>query len=398
MKVPSAPRSMKILIADADLITRTLVERSLGQAGYEVRTVATPAEAELTLLAEADITTLILDGRPSAGFGPPLCQQIRQRLGERPLFVLMMCRREDGIEPRAAIEGGANDVIAKPVNLDELGARVMGGVRLIEAETGLWAARAYLAGVMDNLDVAVIITGPDGRVVQANEALARVGGVAPEDMIGRDRTRVSTNWQRHVDNEPMAGRHDIDLPGRQRRVLRVTKASLSLPWGQVCLELCQDASKEVLFDELMEKSASTDAVTGVLNHSGTEAALSRAWDRAKRHRESLSVASVRVHGLPPSHGPLGPAVAERVLRTLAQLFVRLTRSTDEVGRWLDDAFILVLHNAAPAQAEVVVRRLEKAFAALTFEGAPEVSISTGLAAREGEGDAPLEAVEKALRR
>lgn len=389
---------MKILIADADLITRTLVERSLVQAGYDVAAAASAAETELTLVGDPDITTLIMDGRASVGFGPALCQQIRQRLGDRPLFVVMMCKREE-VDPRKAFDSGANEIVGKPVNVDELLSRVALGERLMEAESSLWATRAYLAAIMDNLDVGVIITAADGRVVQANEALARVGGVAPEDIIGRDRSRVMTHWQRHT--EPAAGfvpgRTDVDLPGRQRRVLRVTNANLSLPWGQVRLELCQDASKEVLYDELVEKSACLDPITGVLDRNGISGALSRAAERARRHGEALSVAGVRVTGLPQADEPLAPAVRERCMRALAQRFVQLTRNTDEVGRWSEDGFVLVLHNAAPTQAQVVLARLQKAVAAMSFEGAPQVGITLGVSAWEETDRCAEDAVARALR-
>ncbi len=389
---------MKILIADADLITRTLAERSLVQAGFDVVAVGSAVETELTLVAQEDITTLVMDGRASAGFGPALCQQIRLRLGERPLFIVMMLKRDEGTDVKAALESGANEVIGKPVNIDELGARVALGARLIEAETGLWSTRAYLAAVMDNLDVAVIITGPDGRVVQANEALARVGGVAPENIIGRDRDRVSTHWEgKHGERSDFVpGRQDIDLPGRHRRVLRVTKVNSSLPWGQVRVELCQDASKEVLYDELVEKSSSTDPATGVLNRGGVETALAKSLDRSRRHGEGLSVGAVRVRGLPDAKGPYGPARADSVLRNLAQLFVRLTRTTDEVGRWSDDGFVLVLHNAAPAQAQVVIKRLEAALSQLKLEEAPELEVSTGITGC-GESDQDVaEVVDRAF--
>lgn len=389
---------MKILIADADLITRTLVERSLVQAGFDVVAVGGAVEAELTLLAQEDITTLVMDGRASAGFGPSFCQQIRLRLGERPLFIVMMLKRDEGTDVKAALESGANEVIGKPVNVDELGARVALGARLIEAETGLWSTRAYLAAVMDNLDVAVIITGPDGRVVQANEALARVGGVAPENIIGRDRDRVATHWEgKHGERSDFVpGRQDIDLPGRQRRVLRVTKVNSNLPWGQVRVELCQDASKEVLYDELVEKSSSTDPTTGVLNRSGAETALAKSLDRSRRHGEGLSVGAVRVRGLPDANGPYGPARADRVLRNLAQLFVRLTRTTDEVGRWSDDGFVLVLHNAAPAQAQVVIKRLEGALSQLKLQDAPELEVFTGITGCEEADHNVSEVVQRAF--
>ena len=389
---------MKILIADADLITRTLVERSMVQAGFDVLSVSTAAETEMMLLADADITTLVMDGRTSGDFGPGLCQQIRVRIGERPLFVVMMVKRDEGSDVKTALDGGANEVIGKPVNIDELTTRVALGARLIEAETGLWAARAYLSAVMDNLDVAVIITGADGRVVQANEALARVGGVAPEHIIGRDRDRVNTHWQGKatVKSDVARAREDIDLPGRHRRVLRLTQATSSLPWGQIRVELCQDASKEILYDELLEKSSSTDPATGVLNRAGTETALAKSLERARRHSEGLSVGAVRVRGLPAARGLYAPALADRVLRTLAQLLVRLTRNTDEVGRWSEDGFVLVLHNAAPTQAQVVIKRLEAAVGKLKLEEAPELVVTTGITGCEATDDSVSALVERAF--
>ncbi|MCG5056147.1 MAG: diguanylate cyclase [Myxococcales bacterium] len=384
---------MKILIADADLITRTLLDKALQQAGYEVTLAASAEEAELQLVADAQLAAVVLDGKASAGFGAPLCARLRHRAGERPLFVVMMLKREDGGDVRGALDSGANEVINKPVNVDELTTRLALGLRLAEAEEALWSTRAYLGALMDHLDVGVLITAPDGRVAQANEALARVGGAAPEHLLGRERNRVRMQWDARgvppCDCEP--GQEDVDLPGRQRRVLRVTRARVSLPWGGVRLELCQDVSKEVLYDEFMEKSSMLDAVTGVLNRRGGETALRKAMDRARRHGEGLSVGALRIDNLPSLDEPQGLALADALLRTAAQTLLRLTRATDEVVRWSSNAFIVVLHNAARAQAQLVMGRLLKSIAALKVEGAPPLRLSSGMS----ECD-PAEASAEAL--
>lgn len=379
---------MKILIADADLITRTLLDKALQQAGYEVTLAASAEEAELQLVADAQLAAVVLDGKASAGFGAPLCARLRHRVGERPLFVVMMLKREDGGDVRGALDSGANEVINKPVNVDELTTRLALGLRLAEAEEALWSTRAYLGALMDHLDVGVLITAPDGRVVQANEALARVGGAAPEHLLGRERNRVRMLWDGRglPPGDCESGQEDVDLPGRQRRVIRVTRARVSLPWGGVRLELCQDVSKEVLYDELMEKSSMLDAVTGVLNRRGGETALRKAMDRARRHGEGLSVGALRIDNLPSSSE--GLALADALLRTTAQTLLRLTRGTDEVVRWSNDAFVVVLHNAARAQAQLVMGRLLKSIAALKVDGAPALRLSSGMSECEpGEGSA-----------
>ena len=372
---------MTVLIADSDLVTRTLLEKTLGGAGYEICTASTPGEAEAAFVAQPHINAVVVDGKVSTGFGGKLCTALRQRAGDRPVFVIMMLRREDGGDVRTSLQNGANEVINKPVNSDELLARLSNGLRVLEAEEALWTARAYLAAVLENLDVGVIITGADGRVAQANEALARVGGLPPEHIIGRERSHVFAHWQgkRHANDAPFtAGREDVDLPGRQRRVLRVTRAQSKLPWGEIRVELCHDASKEVLYDEFVEKSSQTDLVTGVLNRQGGETALRKALDRAQRHGEGLSVGALRLVNMPRADGPAGPALADTVLRSVAQTLVRMTRGTDEVVRWSADGFLVVLHNASRTQADVVIKRLQKAVTALQVEGSPSLRLAVGI--------------------
>lgn len=372
---------MTVLIADSDLVTRTLLERSLGGLGYELAIAATPEEAQIALLAQPQINAIVVDGKSSTGFGTDLCTRLRQHAGERPLFVIMMIRREDGSDVRSALQNGANEVIHKPVNIDELTARLSNGLRVLEAEEGLWTARAYLAAVMENLDVGVIITGADGRVAQANEAISRVGGLPPEHIIGRERSHVFAHWQGKSPTKEdvfTPGRQDIDMPGRQRRVLRVTQAQAKLPWGEIRVELCQDASKEILYDEFVEKSSQQDPVTGVLNRQGGETALRKALDRSTRHGEGLSVGALRLLNMPTVDGPAGPALADRILRSVAQALVKMTRGTDEVARWSADGFLVVLHNAAKPQADIVIKRLQKGVAALQLEGAPSLLLAVGI--------------------
>ena len=135
---------MQILIADDSVVSRHLLEVTLRKWGYEV-VIACDGEEALDILQKQNAPTLaVLDWMMPGLTGPEVCRRIRERRGEPYAYILLLTsrnQREDVIEGMGA---GADDYIAKPFDQHELQVRLRAGIRLLNLQTELVAAREAL--------------------------------------------------------------------------------------------------------------------------------------------------------------------------------------------------------------------------------------------------------------
>jgi phosphoserine phosphatase RsbU/P len=129
--------SVKILIAEDDMVSRVLLEATLIKWGYEV-TVACDGVAAWELLQSDDPPPLaILDWMMPGLDGLQICRKVRDIPTTTPPYLILLTakgRREDIV---TGLQAGADDYVTKPFDREELHARVQVGMRIIELQHSL---------------------------------------------------------------------------------------------------------------------------------------------------------------------------------------------------------------------------------------------------------------------
>jgi DNA-binding response OmpR family regulator len=113
-------KTQTVLVVEDEASIASFVALYLRNAGYEVRTAATGAEA-LSQSATGDVSLIILDLMLPDIDGIDVCRRIRQR-SEMP--ILMLTARDEDVDKIIGLEVGADDYLTKPFNPRELVARV----------------------------------------------------------------------------------------------------------------------------------------------------------------------------------------------------------------------------------------------------------------------------------
>jgi CheY-like chemotaxis protein len=128
---------MRILIAEDDFTTRTMLQAVLGRWGYEVEAVA-DGLAAWAALGRPDAPRLaLLDWTMPGLDGVEVCRRVRAlALTEPPYLILLTARTQKG-DIVTGLEAGANDYIAKPYDTGELQARLAVGARMLELQAAL---------------------------------------------------------------------------------------------------------------------------------------------------------------------------------------------------------------------------------------------------------------------
>ena len=128
---------MRALIADDDRIAAVAVSRSMSNWGFETTVVHDGLAAWDQLNAEDPPSLAIVDWEMPGLEGPELCRKVRSDATRAHLYIVLLTARNSSTDLVAGLEAGADDYLIKPVDLNELRARVQVGVRVVSLQARL---------------------------------------------------------------------------------------------------------------------------------------------------------------------------------------------------------------------------------------------------------------------
>lgn len=120
-QAPQVKRHMRLLLVEDDMMIGNSVRQGLRQDGFSVDWVRDGAAAELALANEVYDLLLLDLGLPKMD-GTQVLSNLRTQ--GNPIPVLILTARDTVAERIQALDGGADDYLMKPFDLDELAARV----------------------------------------------------------------------------------------------------------------------------------------------------------------------------------------------------------------------------------------------------------------------------------
>jgi two-component system, cell cycle response regulator len=137
-------RTVNVLIAEDDMVSRRLLEAMLTKWGYDVTVTRDGVEA-WKVLQRADAPPLaILDWMMPGMDGVEVCRKVRQHGQEPYIYLLLLTtkgRRENIIE---GLDAGADDYLTKPFDPHELQVRLRTGMRIVTLQAEIIEAREAL--------------------------------------------------------------------------------------------------------------------------------------------------------------------------------------------------------------------------------------------------------------
>ncbi len=207
-----------ILIVDDEISNLQLLAELLGREGYQVRPANSPQLAIDSALARPP-ALILLDVRMTDMDGFEVCNFLKQDERTRDIPILFISALQDVQDKVRGFEAGGVDFLSKPIQEEEVLARVrthlelrnmrLNLVELVTERTAeLARSEAKYRGLVENALVGVFNSTPDGRFIFVNEALARMFDLeSPEQMTAqgsldrwsdpKDRERMLAEFQQH---------------------------------------------------------------------------------------------------------------------------------------------------------------------------------------------------------
>lgn len=267
--------------------------------------------------------------------------------------------------------------------------------------------RAMLQAIYDVLPVGVVVTDPQGHIVDCNQMSEQLLGLERKVQLSSDLSRFEGRLY-HADGSRMSA---AELPGMRallggelvhhEEVGFIHPAQKAMCWLSISAIPCSDAGYGVVIAfidithsrnhrQAVEHIAFHDALTGLPNRRLLSDRLNQALSRTARQPGRLVVCFLDLDGFKPVNDKHGHDAGDALLMEIAKRLQKVVRTGDTVARLGGDEFVVVLNGLGSAQEmDDVLERIAAAVATPVELGASQtaqVTASIGVAMHPEDGD------------
>ncbi len=124
---------MKILIAEDDVVSRRILQKTLENLGHTI-TACENGEAAWAAYRSDDFRLIVSDWMMPEMDGLQLCRKIRSVRRSEYVYIILLTAKSGKENFMEGMEAGADDYLTKPVDLDELKVRLNAAQRILGLE------------------------------------------------------------------------------------------------------------------------------------------------------------------------------------------------------------------------------------------------------------------------
>ncbi|OAN48672.1 hypothetical protein A6A04_20050 [Paramagnetospirillum marisnigri] len=296
-----------------------------------------------------------------------------------------------------------------------------------EAEENLRDKEGLLRLIFDNSSVAIFTIDSSGRIGAANQRMVEMFMIPLESLIGIEYVDLVDPVEQEIARKNMADHLACDRPNvnLERHYWRSNGSAF---WGQLTARrmpayrngraglVCvvaditdhkiadqvlaeRSAELEALNQELtkavdalaasnaellaarqeLEHLAQHDNLTGIWNRRRVEEAAQQEMLRKARYGHPVSMLFIDLDHFKRVNDTHGHAVGDDVLKAFCDIASKCMRSTDMLGRWGGEEFVILMPNSGLMIASLLAERIRKATLTYAFPVAGHITVSIGVA-------------------
>lgn len=233
---------------------------------------------------------------------------------------------------------------------------------LIEREISLRLA----ATVFNTVDEAVMVTGPDNRIITVNPSFTRITGYAPDEVIDKDPQILSSGkhppefFKRMWETLSAAGVWKGEIWNRRK------SGEAYVGWfsfHRVYDEKGNLANHVAVFSDITQRKAEEeriyrlahyDLLTGLPNRALLIGHLGQAIAKAQRDKARLALMFIDLDKFKPVNDAFGHEVGDLLLKEVAKRLQYCVRGSDTASRMGGDEFVVLLLTIEEEQDAMMV--------------------------------------------
>lgn len=408
---------MRVLVAEDDRVSALILKRVLEELGHQVDHAATGPEAWAMVQAETyDI--IVSDWMMPEIDGLELCRLVRSMLGDHYTYFILLTGKSEREARIEALAAGLDDFLVKPLDREDLQARLVNAKRILDMQTELRRHSEKLAMTMKYLEtanrrfsdlfvglpVASITFDTEGRIVEWNRCSEALYQLQPMEVWQEPIAEIIADthhaeWAQKFVDRALAGECIESEPatvlrrdGSLRHVLYSTfplRGSKGEILGAVCT--CSDMTERLLLEQRLaeqlriadektkelavvnaklEELATTDGLTGLKNKRYYTEVLAAQFALSRRNRGTLSIVLCDIDHFKQFNDTFGHPEGDRLLQKFAGILKSKTRAGDLVARYGGEEFVVLLPDADDDHAMLVAEKLRSAIERAKWELRP----------------------------
>jgi len=176
---------MRVLIADDDVISRTVLKALLSKWGYDVLEAEDGEQAWNILEEENSPRLVVVDWMMPGLDGPDLCRRLREAGDKSYHYIILLTSRDSKEDIIGGLNAGADDYITKPFMPQELEVRLRVGGRILALQQSLEEALALqryqaqhdpLTGILNHGEILQVVEKEITRAERQGSFLAVIMG------------------------------------------------------------------------------------------------------------------------------------------------------------------------------------------------------------------------------
>ena len=277
--------------------------------------------------------------------------------------------------------------------------------------------RALAGAVFDSSPLAIVVTNPEGIIIQVNPAFSQLTGYSDLEAKGNKTNLLRSGrhdqafyeqmwdailhrgywngeiWNRHRNGQII--RHELSITAVLDPQQRVTNF----------VALMRDVTERYEQEEKMRFLATHDQLTGLANRTLLIEELNRSLALAKRQNHGVGLLFLDLNNFKPVNDRYGHSTGDALLKAVGQRLLSNVRESDTLCRQGGDEFVLLVPDAPALDQLVALARKLALVLQQPFQDQPElpssieVSASVGIARwpdNASDADSLIEAADTAM--
>ena len=402
----------RLLVVDDRLVSRELVKVALGTRGYDV-CEACGGEEGLERALKEPFDLILLDTVMPDLDGLEVLRRIREAYSEVELPVIMLLAQAHSHDVGKALRLGANDCLAKPLDVPRLMMRIETQLKRKEEQAEVLRA-AEVSGVQraDHRNTELIATNSalkqeleerkrieqrlresegryraiydqnpsmfytlaaDGQIVSVNDFGANQLGFTVHELLGMSLLDLQPESERaavqgHLDaswREPSTVRRFESRMTRRDESsiwVRISAKVVEHDGSERLLLVCEDITESHNLSEQLSYQATHDALTGLVNRREFENRLGRVLETAIASEGEHALCYLDLDQFKVVNDTCGHVAGDELLRQLGDLLQNHVRKRDTLARLGGDEFAVLMEHCGIEQAQRVAQNLRATIA------------------------------------